>query len=77
MVIYSQIKPSVLQNLPVSKYFSDEIVSQIEFKTQEIVELYKSKNIDSTEIIIEINQLVYQLYELTSEEIAIIEESVK
>jgi hypothetical protein len=68
----AQIKPSVLQNIPASNIFNAEKVSKIEKLTFEIIENIKSnKPID--ELILEIDQLVYQLYELTAEEIKIVE----
>lgn len=72
----AQIKPSVLQNLPVSKGFNNEIVMLVETKTKEIVDkINANEPIEEPEK--EINQLVYQLYNLTDKEIETIEESVK
>ncbi|PKP05059.1 MAG: hypothetical protein CVU11_02375 [Bacteroidetes bacterium HGW-Bacteroidetes-6] len=72
----AQIKPSVLQNLPVSKDFNNEIVMLVETKTREIADkINANEPIDEPEN--EINQLVYQLYNLTDKEIETIEESVK
>ena len=72
----AQIKPSVLQNLPVSKEFNIEIVMLVETKTKEIIDkINANEPIEETEK--EINQLVYQLYNLTDKEIETIEESVK
>jgi branched-subunit amino acid transport protein len=72
----AQIKPSVLQNLPVSMEFNKEIVMLVESKTKEIINKTKSNEpIEDYEN--EINRLVYQLYNLTDEEIETIEESVK
>ncbi|MBS4042089.1 MAG: class I SAM-dependent DNA methyltransferase [Flavobacteriales bacterium] len=68
----AQIKPSVLQNIPASNNFNDEKAIKVEKLTVEIIENIKSNNpID--ELISEIDQLVYQLYELTEEEIKIVE----
>ncbi|MDP3442868.1 MAG: TaqI-like C-terminal specificity domain-containing protein, partial [Ignavibacteria bacterium] len=72
----AQIKPSVLQNLPVSKEFNNEIVMLVETKTKEIIDkINANEPIEEPEK--EINQLVYQLYNLTDKEIEAIEESVK
>ncbi|MDX9848385.1 MAG: TaqI-like C-terminal specificity domain-containing protein [Tenuifilaceae bacterium] len=72
----AQIKPSVLQNLPVSNEFNNEIVMLVETKTKEIIDkINANEPIEETEK--EINQLVYQLYNLTDKEIETIEESVK
>jgi len=72
----AQIKPSVLQNLPVSMEFNKELVRLVESKTKEIINKSKANEpIEDYEN--EINQLVYQLYKLTDEEIETIEESVK
>lgn len=70
----AQIKPSTLQNLPVSKDFNNDIVSLIEDKTKTIIKNYHLKMFDSIEsAVTEIDQLVFQLYNLTEEEIKIIE----
>lgn len=72
----AQIKPSILQNLPVSKEFNDEIVKQIEDSVSEI--LYKIDSNDSIEnSVYIIDQMVFKLYDLSEEEIAIVESSVK
>lgn len=68
----AQIKPSVLQNIPASNNFNTEKVAKVEKLTFEIIDNIKSINpID--ELISEIDQLVYELYDLTEEEIKIIE----
>jgi len=68
----AQIKPSVLQNIPASDSFSSKKVSQVEKLTFEIIDSIKFNNpID--ELISEIDQLVYELYDLTEEEIEIVE----
>jgi hypothetical protein len=68
----AQIKPSVLQNIPASNNFNTEKVAKVDKLTFEIIDNIKSNNpID--ELIAEIDQLVYQLYGLTEEEIEIIE----
>ena len=66
----AQIKPSILQNLPVSKNFNASIVELIENKTKLIIE-NPNGYIDG--FINEIDQLVYELYDLTEEEIKIVE----
>ena len=68
----AQVKSSLLNNLPVYKNFNAELVSQIELKTKEIIAKIKSNDsFKQTEN--EIDQLVYRLYELTEEEIRIVE----
>lgn len=74
----AQIKPSLLENLPVNLKFNPDKVSKIEKITFEIIENIKSNDsskIDKFES--QIDQLVYKLYELTPEEIKIVEGSVK
>ena len=68
----AQIKPSVLQHLPASTEFNAEIVIKIEKLTFEVIERIKGNN-SVDELISEIDQLVYQLYGLTEEEIKIVE----
>lgn len=68
----AQIKPSVLQNIPASDIFNADKVAKVEKLTFVIIENIQSKNLID-ELISEIDQLVYQLYELTEEEIKIIE----
>lgn len=71
----AQIKPSILKSIPISKEFDKKIVKQIDSKTKKIVDKIEIKD----PIIVienEIDQLVYQLYGLTEEEIRIVEESV-
>jgi adenine-specific DNA-methyltransferase len=68
----AQIKPSILQNIPASNNFNIERVALIENHTIEIIDHVRSnKSIEG--LIAKIDNLVYQLYELTEEEIKIIE----
>ena len=69
----AQIKPSILANLPISKNFNNKIVKEIEMKTDEIIG--KIKN-GLTSIDVECNsidQLVYELYELSEQQIMTVE----
>lgn len=68
----AQIKPSILQNIPAKDNFNSEKVSQVEKLTFEIIDSIKTNN-PIEDLISEIDQLVYQLYDLTEEEIKIIE----
>ncbi|MFA5566958.1 MAG: TaqI-like C-terminal specificity domain-containing protein, partial [Acidimicrobiia bacterium] len=72
----AQIKPSILQNLPVSKEFNKELVKLIEAKTKLIINKIKSEE-PINESVYEIDQMIYQLYGLTEEEIEIVENSIK
>ncbi|MDY7003328.1 MAG: TaqI-like C-terminal specificity domain-containing protein [Cyanobacteriota bacterium] len=69
----AQIKPTILKDLPIE--FDDrQIVRQIESIVDQIITTKKSNNnADTTVLEIEIDQLVYQLYKLTEEEIKIVE----
>ncbi|WP_041522222.1 DUF7149 domain-containing protein [Gilvimarinus agarilyticus] len=70
----AQIKPSVLQNLPVSLHFDSSLVSEIESKTNHIIKEIETNAVFPSETIIkEIDYLVYRLYGLEEEEIEIIE----
>lgn len=67
-----------MDNLPVSKSFNIEIVSLIENNIKEIINNLESNPLVSYDgLKLEIDQLVYQLYNLTEEEIAIIENGGK
>jgi len=72
----AQIKPSLLQDLPVNIHFDKQLVLEIESKTNKIIE-YLNKEISTSQLESEIDQLVYQLYGLTEEEIALVEGAVK
>ncbi|MEZ2321943.1 MAG: TaqI-like C-terminal specificity domain-containing protein [Microcoleus sp.] len=69
----AQIKPTILKNLPV-QFDNEKIVIRIESIVDQILIAKKSDpKADTTELEKEIDQLVYQLYELTAEEIKIVE----
>jgi hypothetical protein len=69
----AQIKPTILKDLPV-KFDNEKILRQIESIVEEIITEKKSNpDGDTTVLEKEIDQLVYQLYELTEEEIKIVE----
>lgn len=69
----AQIKPTILKNLPV-QFDNEKIVIRIESIVDQILTAKKSDpKADTTELEKEIDQLVYQLYELTAEEIKIVE----
>jgi len=72
----AQIKPSVLELIPVSKTFNTEIVANIEDLTIKIINKVKNKNSSYLSETNEIDSLVYRLYDLSQEEIKIIEETV-
>jgi hypothetical protein len=73
---YSSIYPEDLRQIPIK--YNDNLVKLIESNSTKI-NLAKKQNptTDTTDIEKEINQLVYQLYDLTEEEIAIVEGSNK
>jgi adenine-specific DNA-methyltransferase len=65
------IKPKYIEQLPLPKKI---ISSDLENKVAEIIMLKaKDKEIDTTDLENQIDQLVYQLYDLTEEEIKIVE----
>jgi hypothetical protein len=69
----SQIKPSILGLIPVSKEFDKNKVTQIELLTGKIIEKIKTNNLNFSKESKAIDQLVYKLYGLTEEEIRIVE----
>ena len=69
----SQIKPSILEQIPVSKEFNNDIVIEIELLTNKIIEKIKTNNLSFSKESKTIDQLVYKLYGLTEEEIRIVE----
>ncbi|HPW66961.1 MAG TPA: TaqI-like C-terminal specificity domain-containing protein [Salinivirgaceae bacterium] len=69
------IKPKYIEQLPLP---AKVISSDLENKVTEIISLKsRDKEIDTSDLESQIDQLVYQLYELTDEEIEIIENGVK
>ena len=69
----AQIKPTILKDLPV-KFDNEKILRQIESIVDQILTGRKENpNADTIALEKEIDQLVYQLYELTEEEIKIVE----
>ncbi|MGL4378258.1 MAG: TaqI-like C-terminal specificity domain-containing protein, partial [Microcoleaceae cyanobacterium] len=69
----AQIKPTILKDLPV-KLDNEKMVRQIESTVEQIITAKKSNpDADTIALEKEIDQLVYQLYELTEEEIKIVE----
>ena len=69
-----------MQSIPIPFIIpsNQSIVSQIESLVSNILETKKQDpEKDTTELEREIDKLVYGLYELTSEEIAVVEGSVK
>lgn len=71
--IFPQVRISSVENLPI-KFASIETQEKIETLVDEILtNKLKSNTVDTTDLENQIDQLVYQLYELTEEEIKIIE----
>lgn len=71
---YFEYKPVYVSLLPIMDFHS----TNFEFKVNQILELKKAApNADTSALEAEIDQLVYELYGLTEEEIAIVEESVE
>ena len=73
----SQIKPVILQNLPLG-FSNNNPISEMENLTTKIINTKQSTPYAKTaDIEAQIDQLVYKLYNLTDEEIKIVEDSVK
>jgi len=69
------IKPKYIEQLPLPTNIKS---SDLENKVAEIIKLKtKDKEIDTTDLENQIDQMVYKLYDLTAEEIKIIENEVK
>ena len=69
--VFSEIQARSIKELPIPK-ISNEFENEITSLSSEIITLKKSMA-DTTDLEIRIDQLIYQLYELTDEEIKIIE----
>jgi len=69
--VFSEIQARSIKELPIPK-MSNELENEITSLSAEIISLKKSMT-DTTDLEIQIDQLVYQLYDLTEEEIKIIE----
>src|SRR5690606_17048540 len=69
--VFSEIQARSIKELPIPK-ISDELESEITTLSSEIISLKKSMS-DTTDLENQIDQLVYQIYDLTEEEIKIIE----
>ncbi|MCC5814210.1 MAG: Eco57I restriction-modification methylase domain-containing protein [Leptospira sp.] len=73
----AEVKAMHLDQLPI-KLANDKIQNKIESLVDNILSTKKQNpSTDTSDLEAQIDQLVYQLYELTPEEIAIVEESVK
>jgi adenine-specific DNA-methyltransferase len=69
--VFSEIQARSIKELPIPK-ISNEFENEITSLSSEIISLKKSMA-DTTDLENQIDQLVYQLYELTEEEIKIVE----
>ena len=75
-----ELRKIYMQSIPIPFIIpsNQSIVSQIESLVSNILETKKQDpEKDTTELEREIDKLVYELYELTSEEIAVVEASMK
>ena len=74
---FARLKIAYVDKVPIC-FLSDDDRVEIESKISQILHLKKSDpNADTSKLEAEIDQMVYQLYGLTEEEIAIVEEAVK
>ena len=69
----SQIKPSILEEIPIMNNFNPKLVNRIESEVTNIINKIKSSNYELHNEIQKIDQLVYELYGLTDEEIRVVE----
>ncbi len=70
---YPSFNSRLLKNIPI-KIDKKEVIKEIGFKAEDINKIKQSDiSIDTTDLESQIDQLVYQLYDLTEEEIAIVE----
>jgi hypothetical protein len=69
----AQIKPSILEEMPVIKKFDIKLVKKIEALTENIISNIRNDNQDISKEVNEIDLLVYKLYSLSEEEIKIVE----
>lgn len=72
--VFSEIQARSVKELPIP-FLSDNQQKEIKSIATKIIDLKKS-NSDTTELVNEIDQLVYQIYGLTEQEIKIVEESL-
>jgi hypothetical protein len=73
-------KKSFLENLPIPPitFANESIVKQIENFVETILSAkHQNPNADTSQLELEIDQLVYQLYDLSEEEIRIVEGGIK
>jgi hypothetical protein len=74
-LLFPKIKIGEFKNLPIPKEL-DKVQVKIGEKVQEIIKLKVSNpNLNTSALEKQIDQLVYKIYDLTDEEIAIIENS--
>jgi len=73
--VFSEIQARSVKELPIPKISESHELEIVELS--EIIIKLKQEDSDTTELENEIDQLVYQLYDLTGEEIEIIENSGK
>jgi hypothetical protein len=71
--VLSQIKPSILEELPILNSFNNDLVNLVEKEVDKIIDKLKLSNKNIDEETNKIDQLVYKLYDLTEEEIKIVE----
>ena len=74
---YIEVKPQYFEQIPIPPIGEQSKLALIELVEKAIQIKNKNQQEDITALEAEINQMVYQLYDLTAEEIEIIENSVK
>jgi len=73
--VFSEIQARSVKKLPIPK-ISNELEKNITSLSEKIISMKKSTN-NTTHLETQIDHLVYQLYGLTEDEIAIVEGSVR
>ena len=74
---YIEVKPQYFEQIPIPDTDENTKTALIELVEQAIIKRKQNQQADIAEIESQIDQLVYQLYDLTAEEIAIIENGIK
>ena len=71
--VFAQVKTVVLKEIPIKFISKNEQIKFVDLADQIIDLKQTDKSADTSDLETQIDQLVYQLYDLTEEEIKIIE----
>jgi len=75
--VFAQVKIALLRKLPIYEANTEEQKTIVDLVNQILTAKKANPQADTTALEAEIDRLVYELYDLTEEEIQIVEESVK